>query len=86
MGSVGNRGKRTLEIKKGIPRGRNSTSKVMEMVMTEHIHFYSVLGNARNILGNIVIKVSVRLKGGVKIPKEGRLVGKTLILGRYIFH
>lgn len=70
MGSVRSSNERKLEIKKGISRGRKATSKVVEIVMTGKIHFNSVFRNARNILGNIVIKVSVRFKEASKFKKE----------------
>lgn len=38
--------------------------------MPGHIHFNSAFRNARNILGNTIIKVSGRLKEASKFQKE----------------
>ena len=36
--------------------GRNTTSKGMEIETIGHIHLDSILGNAKNVLGNKVIQ------------------------------
>lgn len=62
MGSKGSKNERKLEIKRIPGGGRNSTSKGIEIETAGHIHHDRILGNAKNKLGDMLIKSFFRYK------------------------